>query len=87
MTLFWLLCMALVLGGLLASLASQIPWRTLRIQGTRTVQALAPARQVAARLLVSGLRGRVLSPSDTGSRAGPPGPFGGVPGEQFGRFG
>jgi len=76
MILLWLLCVGLVLGGLVASLARQIPWSTLRFQRTRIVPVLAPAPRVGVRLLARGLGGRILSLPDIGSRAGPPRAFG-----------
>jgi hypothetical protein len=78
MILLWLLCVALVLGGLLASLAHQVPCGTLRFQRPRSVPALAPTPRVLARWLESGLRGRTLSPPGMGTRAGPPGYPGGA---------
>ena len=78
MILLWLLCVGLVLGGLLAGLSRQVPWSTLRFQRMRVVRGASPSAARPVRLLASGLRGRSLSPPDTDSRAGPPGPFGGL---------
>jgi hypothetical protein len=75
MILLWLLCVGLVLGGLIASLWRRVPWSTLRFQRIWRVRVPVPAPRALLRLLASGPRGRILSPPDTGSRAGPPGPF------------
>ena len=73
MIFLWLLCVGLVLGSLLASLALEIPWGKLRFQRTRAIPVPAPPPAALVRLLASDLPGRVLSPPDVGSRAGPPG--------------
>ena len=73
MILLLLLCVGLVLGGLLGSLAQEFPWSTLRFPRLRRVPALALTPYALIRLLASGPRGRVLPPVDIGSRTGPPG--------------
>ena len=70
MILLWMLCVGLVLGGLLASLANQVPWGNLRFERMRCVPVLVQAPCAAVRLLE---RTRVLSSPYVSSRAGPPG--------------
>jgi hypothetical protein len=77
MMLFWLLCVGLVLGGLLASLARQIPWSTLQVRRARKVRVRADLPHEPARRLTRDPRGPVLGP-DWGMHAGPPDFPGGV---------
>jgi hypothetical protein len=86
MTLLVLLCVALVLGGLLASLNDQFPRGTRLVRRARPVPALAPAPSAAPRYRARP-RGPSGGPGDGSSRAGPPGSFGGSPfwGGPFGR--
>jgi hypothetical protein len=69
MILLWLLCVGLVLGGLLAGLARQVPWGKLPMRRTQPVPVRVRAHLTRAR----GRRRRGLSRPATGPRAGPPG--------------
>ena len=69
MILLWLLCVGLVLGGLLASLASEVPWGRLHLRWARLRAVLVPVPQRATR----DRRGPALAPPGRGTRAGPPG--------------
>ena len=73
MNLLWLLCVGLVLGGLLACLARQVPWSTLRFRWTQLAPVPALAPRVLVWLQASGPGGRTLSPPGISTRAGPPG--------------
>ena len=72
MILLWLLCVGLVLGGLLASLARQVPWGKLPLWRAQPAPVPVTARRPVAR----GRRRRGLSPPASGPRAGPPGGVG-----------
>jgi hypothetical protein len=73
MLLLWLLCVGLVLGGLLASLAREVPWARLHLRRAlpAPVRMAAPPQQAPRR--AKRRRGRTLAPPATGTRAGPPG--------------
>ncbi len=75
MTLLVLLCVALVLGGLLASLNDQFPRGTRLVRLLRPVPAKVPVPAAAHRFRTRQPRGPTGGPGDSSSRAGPPGPF------------
>ena len=78
MILLWLLCVGLVLGGLLASLAHQIPWGRLRFPRPQRVPAVSPVWRLSSRRRARGPRGRALAPPERGLPEGPPGRWAGV---------